>query len=101
MVVLVSHGDALQLLQTAFQGVSPSEHRSLPHLHPGELRELCLLDSGRPPGFLEPTDSVTQGQASVSPASAAANSLGGSAESPPAGSQAPAAGSPARAEGDP
>ncbi|CAE8610241.1 unnamed protein product, partial [Polarella glacialis] len=41
-VVLVSHGDALQLLQTAFQGIDASKHRSLPHLDPAELRELVL-----------------------------------------------------------
>uniref|UniRef100_A0A7S0FZQ4 Phosphoglycerate mutase n=1 Tax=Pyrodinium bahamense TaxID=73915 RepID=A0A7S0FZQ4_9DINO len=40
LVVIVSHGDALQILQTAFQGVSPAEHRSLQHLRPAELREL-------------------------------------------------------------
>ena len=38
--VIVSHGDALQLLQTAFQAASASEHWSLLHLQPGELREL-------------------------------------------------------------
>lgn len=39
-VVLVSHGDALQILQTAFQGVPTSEHRGLEHLNPAELRQL-------------------------------------------------------------
>ncbi|CAJ1417190.1 unnamed protein product [Effrenium voratum] len=39
-VVLVSHGDALQILQTAFKGISPAEHRSLKHLDRAELREL-------------------------------------------------------------
>mmetsp|Transcript_4106 Transcript_4106/g.7506 ORF Transcript_4106/g.7506 Transcript_4106/m.7506 type:complete len:213 (+) Transcript_4106:28-666(+) len=39
-VVLVSHGDALQILQTAFQGISASRHRSLPHLDRAELRQL-------------------------------------------------------------
>lgn len=40
LVVLVSHGDALQLLQTAFLGKSAAEHRSLEHLNPADLREL-------------------------------------------------------------
>eukprot|EP00438_Fugacium_kawagutii_P016680 Skav223974 [mRNA] locus=scaffold1107:218347:222470:- [translate_table: standard] len=39
-VVLVSHGDALQILQTAFLGLSPKKHRQLPHLDRAELREL-------------------------------------------------------------
>lgn len=42
LVVLASHGDALQLLQSAFQGLSPAAHRELPHLNPAELRELRL-----------------------------------------------------------
>jgi len=37
-VVLVSHGDALQILQTAFEGVPGSTHRSLPHLSTAEVR---------------------------------------------------------------
>ncbi|CAL1172695.1 unnamed protein product [Cladocopium goreaui] len=41
-VVLVSHGDALQILQTAFLGLSPKKHRELPHLDRAELRELTL-----------------------------------------------------------
>ncbi|CAE7606195.1 gpmB [Symbiodinium sp. CCMP2592] len=39
-VVLVSHGDALQILQTAFQGISAASHRSLSHLDRAELRAL-------------------------------------------------------------
>eukprot|EP00434_Breviolum_minutum_P004966 symbB.v1.2.004381.t1/scaffold246.1/size253235/7 len=39
-VVLVSHGDALQILQTAFMGLSAKKHRTLPHLDRAELREL-------------------------------------------------------------
>mmetsp|Transcript_101209 Transcript_101209/g.326136 ORF Transcript_101209/g.326136 Transcript_101209/m.326136 type:complete len:81 (-) Transcript_101209:64-306(-) len=46
IVVLVSHGDALQLLQTAFQGSPAGVHRSLPHLNPAELRELVPTPAG-------------------------------------------------------
>ena len=42
-VLLVSHGDCLQILQTAFAGVGVSAHRSLPHLETCELRRLELL----------------------------------------------------------
>jgi broad specificity phosphatase PhoE len=38
--LLVSHGDALQLLQTAFLGESPATHRSRPHWPPAEVRLL-------------------------------------------------------------
>jgi broad specificity phosphatase PhoE len=30
-ILLVSHGDMLQILRTAFNGVAPSQHRQLPH----------------------------------------------------------------------
>uniref|UniRef100_A0A7S4NXZ8 Right handed beta helix domain-containing protein n=1 Tax=Guillardia theta TaxID=55529 RepID=A0A7S4NXZ8_GUITH len=40
LVFLVSHGDALQITQTAFAGLSVREHRTLPHLHPAQIREL-------------------------------------------------------------
>lgn len=46
LVVLVSHGDALQLMQTAFQGKNPAEHRSLKHLNPADLRELIAEGEG-------------------------------------------------------
>lgn len=39
-ILLVSHGDALQILQTVFAGIPPKEHRSLPHLNTGEVRKL-------------------------------------------------------------
>ena len=41
-VVIVAHGDVLQILQTGFQGVDPSTHRSLPHLDTAVCRELLL-----------------------------------------------------------
>jgi probable phosphoglycerate mutase len=41
-IVLVSHGDPLQILQTGFSKQSPATHRQLPPLQPAELRELQL-----------------------------------------------------------
>jgi broad specificity phosphatase PhoE len=41
-ILLVSHGDALQILQTAFERVDSSQHRRLPHLETGEIRRLEL-----------------------------------------------------------
>ena len=40
--LLVSHGDVLQILQTAFHKLPASEHRSLPHLETAEIRELMV-----------------------------------------------------------
>lgn len=42
MVVLVAHGDVLQILQTRFACVDPRTHRSLPHLETATLRRLSL-----------------------------------------------------------
>jgi broad specificity phosphatase PhoE len=39
-ILLVSHGDPLQILQCAFLKIPPSRHRELPHLAPAEIREL-------------------------------------------------------------
>jgi broad specificity phosphatase PhoE len=41
-ILLVSHGDTLQILQAGFLGVDPSRHRSLPHLATAEIRRLHL-----------------------------------------------------------
>ncbi len=41
-LILVSHGDALQILQTGFAKIDSKDHRSLPHLNTAELRELTL-----------------------------------------------------------
>jgi len=41
-ILLASHGDALQILQTGFMKVSASKHRELPHLNVAEIRELKL-----------------------------------------------------------
>jgi probable phosphoglycerate mutase len=41
-ILLVSHGDALQLLQTAFEKQDASRHRALDHLQTAEIRPLVL-----------------------------------------------------------
>lgn len=41
-ILLVSHGDALQILQTAFEKVDSSKHRSLPNLTTAEIRAMNL-----------------------------------------------------------
>ncbi len=41
-ILLVSHGDTLQILQAGFSGVDPSRHRTLPHLATAEIRQLRL-----------------------------------------------------------
>jgi probable phosphoglycerate mutase len=43
-LLLVSHGDALQLLQTAFLRRDASKHRTLEHLNTAEIRRLQLAD---------------------------------------------------------
>lgn len=42
-ILLVSHGDILQILQCGFLKVDPSGHRSLTHLETAEIRELELV----------------------------------------------------------
>jgi broad specificity phosphatase PhoE len=44
-LLLVSHGDALQILQTAFAGRDASAHRQLQHLQTAEIRPLLLAAS--------------------------------------------------------
>lgn len=41
-ILLVSHGDTLQILQAGFLRMSPSRHRSLQDLGTAEIRPLCL-----------------------------------------------------------
>ncbi|HVU59739.1 MAG TPA: histidine phosphatase family protein [Candidatus Saccharimonadales bacterium] len=41
-ILLVSHGDTLQILQTAFENTSPTEHRGLRHLETAEIRRMTL-----------------------------------------------------------
>jgi probable phosphoglycerate mutase len=42
-ILLVSHGDTLQILQAGFAGVDPSRHRTLPHLATAEIHPLLLV----------------------------------------------------------
>jgi len=41
-ILLISHGDALQILQTAFSQQDASEHRRQQHLETAEIREISL-----------------------------------------------------------
>ena len=41
-ILLVSHGDTLQILQAGFLRMDPSRHRSLPALETAEIRQLRL-----------------------------------------------------------
>jgi glucosyl-3-phosphoglycerate phosphatase len=43
-ILLVSHGDPLQILQAGFLRIDPSRHRSLPALETAEIRHLRLAD---------------------------------------------------------
>lgn len=44
-ILLVSHGDALQIMQTGFAKQSPATHRMLTHLGTAEIRKLSLKNS--------------------------------------------------------
>ena len=46
-ILLVSHGDALQILQTAFARLDASTHRQLEHLHTAEIRRLLMTGNNR------------------------------------------------------
>lgn len=39
-LLLVAHGDVLQILQTSFSKFSPAKHRQLPHLGVAEIRQV-------------------------------------------------------------
>ncbi|HVT66429.1 MAG TPA: histidine phosphatase family protein [Trebonia sp.] len=41
-ILLVSHGDTLQILQAGFLRMDPARHRALPHLGTAEIRRLDL-----------------------------------------------------------
>jgi probable phosphoglycerate mutase len=41
-IILVSHGDTLQILQTGYLKIDPRQHRSVKHLNTAELRKLVL-----------------------------------------------------------
>jgi glucosyl-3-phosphoglycerate phosphatase len=42
-ILLVSHGDTLQILQAGFARIDPARHRHLPHLETAEVRRLRLV----------------------------------------------------------
>lgn len=44
-MLLISHGDALQILQTAFARKAGSSHRTLQHLETAEIRQLRLVST--------------------------------------------------------
>jgi glucosyl-3-phosphoglycerate phosphatase len=46
-ILLVSHGDTLQILQAGFLRIDPSRHRSLPDLATAEIRRLRLEEVRR------------------------------------------------------
>ena len=66
-ILLVSHGDILQILQAGFSGVDPSQHRKLPQLATAEIRPLRLrpwpgpLCSGKTAGAQRHEDAEQQG----------------------------------------
>ena len=45
MIICVAHGDVLQILQTAFQKLDGSKHRTMEHLETATLRSLSLAES--------------------------------------------------------
>jgi broad specificity phosphatase PhoE len=71
-ILMISHGDTLQILQTAFERVTSANHRLLPHLQTGEIRQLELRTprharvmhvSGAEPGMIERTNPEMQQRA--------------------------------------
>jgi broad specificity phosphatase PhoE len=40
VILLISHGDMLQILSTSFAGISPNKHRSLPHHQTAQIKYL-------------------------------------------------------------
>lgn len=48
VLLLVSHGDMLQILQTAFAGFAAREHRQLPHHQTAEIKLLVAKGAQRP-----------------------------------------------------
>jgi probable phosphoglycerate mutase len=47
-VLLVSHGDTLQILEAGFLRMDPARHRTVPHLETAEIRELHLGERPAP-----------------------------------------------------
>ena len=44
-IVLVAHGDVLQIAEAWLNGMEPTAHRALPHLRNAELRLLCATST--------------------------------------------------------
>ena len=44
LIILVAHGDVLQITQTAFAKMDGSKHRNLDHLETATLRALELME---------------------------------------------------------
>jgi probable phosphoglycerate mutase len=49
-ILLVSHGDALQILLTGFLGLSPEDHRRVAHLETAEIRPANQANGTAPAG---------------------------------------------------
>ena len=47
-ILLLSHGDTLQILEAGFLRMDPSSHRQLPHLDTAQIRELRLKEGPAP-----------------------------------------------------
>jgi glucosyl-3-phosphoglycerate phosphatase len=47
-ILLVSHGDTLQILQAGFSRMDPAAHRHLPHLDTAEIRRMSLAADALP-----------------------------------------------------
>jgi broad specificity phosphatase PhoE len=47
-ILLISHGDVLQILLAGFAGLDPSRHRGLPQLATAEIRRLGPPPAGPP-----------------------------------------------------
>ena len=45
IIVLVSHGDVCQIIQSVFSCIDPRHHRSIPHMNNAELREVFLVET--------------------------------------------------------
>ena len=43
VIVVVSHGDICQIMQTWFEGVTPKEHHDLPYIQNAEVRDLTAI----------------------------------------------------------
>lgn len=44
VILLVSHGDSIKILETMFRGVEPEFHRRLPDIENAEIWELTTRD---------------------------------------------------------